>query len=93
MDLIIEWKNTHLENAVSNIEASIVNLLKLRKNLDDLNNRLFLSISKGEYYKKDIEESLNEIKNSIDVAHFQNGIYFIKLENETGIKTFKFVKN
>ena len=37
--------------------------------------------------------SLNEIKNSIDVAHFQNGIYFIKLENETGIKTFKFVKN
>jgi beta-glucanase (GH16 family) len=36
---------------------------------------------------------LNEIKNSKDISHFQQGIYFVKLENDTGIKTFKIVKN
>lgn len=93
MDLIIEWKNTHLENAVSNIEASIVNLLKLRKNLDDLNNRLFLSISKGEYYKKDIEESLNEIKNSFLDKVNTNGRPSIYLKKVTLLKQIEFYLN
>ena len=36
---------------------------------------------------------LNEQQNSIDVSHFQNGIYLVKVETVNGIKTFKVIKN
>ena len=36
---------------------------------------------------------LNEQQNSIDVSHFQNGIYIVKIESVDGIKTFKIIKN
>ncbi len=36
---------------------------------------------------------LNQQQNTIDVSGYQNGIYFVKLETDNGIKTFKFVKN
>ncbi len=37
--------------------------------------------------------SLNEEHNIIDVSSYQNGMYFVKMETNNGMKTFKFIKN
>ena len=97
----VDYVRVYQETVLSNQEQNNLNDIILYPNpvTDNLTIQITNQLTgiKAKIYSVLGQEvssfSLNEIQNAIDVSHYQSGIYFVKLETENGIKTFKIIKN
>ena len=97
----VDYVRVYQESALSNSEEVKLNDIKVYPNpvadnliIETNNNLLGINAKIYSILGQEINSVfLNEQQNSIDVSHFQNGIYIVKIETLDGIKTFKIIKN
>lgn len=97
----VDYIRVYQESALSNSEEIKLNDIKVYPNpvadnliIETNNNLLGINAKIYSILGQEINSVfLNEQQNSIDVSHFQNGIYIVKIETVDGIKTFKIIKN
>lgn len=86
---LIDWQVKYLQNSIKEID----NELALISNLSNLNSALFMSVLKGEYYHKNLEETLDETQkkfiSKITLTVSSTG-YDILAKKESVIKLIEF---